>query len=224
MSDEASASRASSAQSRDAVRTGGVISYRGDTLVTNGGTIVELVAARLRDRVTAGTGRGEDRLADGIPILRRGPVRIVPLFSAPSSPDVDERTRHTLDHRASDLGQQIMSACWYSYGDPLSVDLEAPARGGYAAELVRTGAREASWWADDTSALVLVHYGEPSPAPKTRMALHVVPLGWVSERRPTPTKKIPPLDLTWSWEDVVAFAQADATGNVAEQKTEGQGS
>jgi hypothetical protein len=57
---------------------------------------------------------------------------------------------------------------------------------------------------------VLVYYGAPSPAPKARMALHILPVGWVSARRPTPAKKMPTLDLEWGWSDVFALAHSDA--------------
>lgn len=78
----------------------------------------------------------------------------------------------------------------------------------YAAELVRTGANDATWWAVGSDALVLVYYGEPSPKPKSRMALHVVPISWVSARSRGSAKKVSIPDLAWTWPDVVAFAEA----------------
>ncbi|MFS0912090.1 hypothetical protein AB3M89_09885 [Microbacterium sp. 179-I 3D2 NHS] len=191
---------------------GAVISYSGETLVASGADIVE-AASGLLDR-TSRSDRGDRWLTDVVPVLARGSAWIVPLFSAPSSGDVDEEGRRTLDDRASELGQSITSACWYNYGEPLGVALVGRAEGGriFASELVRTGAKDASWWAVGDSALVLVYYGEPSPAPKSRMALHVVPVGWVSDRRPTPPKKMPPLDLAWSWADVVALHRAPVVG------------
>ena len=54
------------------------------------------------------------------------------------------------------------------------------------------------------AALVLVVYGDPIPAPVRAMALHVVPIGWVSERRAP--KRFPPMDLAWSWADAVEVA------------------
>jgi len=48
-------------------------------------------------------------------------------------------------------------------------------------ELLSTEARRADWWGWKDAALVLVVYGDPIPAPVRAMALHVVPIGWVSE-------------------------------------------
>ncbi|MFS0912091.1 hypothetical protein AB3M89_09890 [Microbacterium sp. 179-I 3D2 NHS] len=102
----------------------------------------------------------------------------------------------------------IRSACWYRHGDQVSVDLSSDAEpwNRYVAQLVRTGVRRAVWWQFGDAALVLVVHGDPIPSPPTSMALHVVPVGWVSDRRLTPPKKMPPLDLSWSWADVVALA------------------
>lgn len=67
------------------------------------------------------------------------------------------------------------------------------------------------------SALVLVVYGEPVPAPATLMALQVVPSGWVSQTRPTPPKKLRGLDLAWSWADVVEYAVSETAGSLSGQ-------
>lgn len=211
--------------SRDSIRTGAVITYCDEALVVTGGAIVEAATTKLIGSVPAASRR--DRwLTHDVPVLSRGPAWIIPLFWSPPGSDLGEQHRQMLDSRASELGQSIMSACWYDRGDPSAVKLVAEAEGGrgYTTELVRTGAKNASWWGFGDEALVLVHYGEPSPAPKTRMALHVVPVGWVSERRPTPPKKMPALDLEWSWADVVAFAESNAAGSLSEQNEEGQGS
>ncbi|WP_406247054.1 hypothetical protein ACI7YT_16595 [Microbacterium sp. M] len=119
----------------------------------------------------------------------------------------------------------VRSACEFRQGMQIGVDLrsEAP-RNPYAKELARTGVRRADWWAFGGFAAVLAVYGEPLPAPVSKIALHVVPVGWVSARRPTAAKKMPALDLSWSWADVVAFGESDAAGSLVEHKTEGQGS
>lgn len=214
MSGDASSPRRYSAVSRDSIRDGAVISYSGDTGVVGGMGIVESVESQLLGPIPPRS--REDRwLMDAVPVLSRGAAWIVPLFSAPQSADNGEEAGRTLDIRATELGQSIRSACWYLHGDPLSIDLAGRTGGPgvYSAELVRTGAKNAFWWACGNSAVVLVYYGERSPAPKTRMALHGVPLGWVSTRRPTPVKKMQGLDLAWSWQDVVAFAESNAAGS-----------
>lgn len=73
----------------------------------------------------------------------------------------------------------------------------------------RTSSRCTSLVREDAStlgprAVVLVAYGDPLPAPMTLEGLHVVPAGWVSARRPV--KKIPQIDLAWSWKDVIDLA------------------
>ena len=45
------------------------------------------------------------------------------------------------------------------------------------------------------TSLIVVH-GEPLPAPASASAVHIVPPGWLSTTRPT--RRIPPVDLTWS--------------------------
>lgn len=206
--------------SRGSICSGAVVSYSGDALVVTGDTIIDLVESQLRQASSAHSDRW---LAPGVPALSRGDAWIVPLFWAAPKADIAESQRKQLDMRASELGRSIMGACWYLHGDPISLELDEfnERDHGYAAELVRTGAKAASWWQFDTVAVVLVYYGEPSPEPKTRMALQVVPLGWVSARRPTPAKKMRQLNLAWSWADAVAFAEADSAGSLTEQSTEG---
>ncbi|MDW4573528.1 hypothetical protein R8Z57_12160 [Microbacterium sp. M3] len=222
MSGEERSPRECAALSRDAIRTGAVISYCGDELVVTGGALVEAVTAALLGPAAPKPG-GDRWLTPEVPVLSRGPAWIVPLFWSPSTSDLGRQQHELLDRRGSELGQAIMSACWYLRGEPLGIELEGDADGGrgYAAELVRTGAKDASWWGFGDDALVLVYYGDPSPAPKTRMALHVVPVGWVSARRPTPAKKMPALNLEWDWAAAVAFAEADAAGSLSEHNEEG---
>ncbi|WP_342001299.1 hypothetical protein MRBLWH7_001772 [Microbacterium sp. LWH7-1.2] len=225
MSGDEGPRRVCTALSRDSIRTGAVITYCDEALVVTGGGIVEAAMAKLIGSVPTASRR--DRwLMQHVPVLSRGPAWIIPLFWSPPESDLGEEHRQTLDDRGSELGQSIMSACWYHRGDPSAVELvgEAESGRGYTAELVRTGAKNASWWSLGDEALVLVYYGEPSRARKTRMALQVVPVGWVSERRPTPPKKMPALDLEWDWADAVAFAESDAAGSLSERNEEGSGS
>lgn len=222
MRNHAEASERSAALSPESIQTGAVISFDGESLVASGEDIIGAVESLLTSR--GGSLDRRDRwLTDDVAALSRGDAWIVPLSWHPPLPAIDDVTRRTLDARASELGAGIRDACSYRSGDPLVIDLASD--GSYATELARTGAKNAAWWEFGNFAVVLVFYGNAGPAPKESMALQVVPIGWVSERRPTPRKKIPPLNLEWSWTNLVEFASAgDAhtAGSLAGQKTEGQ--
>lgn len=132
----------------DSDRKGAVISYSDDTLVVTGGAIVDAVESQLLDP-TSPTNRHDHWLLDVVAVLSRGTAWIAPLFWSPQSANISDKARQALDVRASELGHSIMSACWYNYGDPLGIDLAGQFEGArdYVGELVRTGAKDASWWA-----------------------------------------------------------------------------
>ena len=190
--------------SADSLRTGAVITFHGDRMVASGGTIVDAAVQQLTSTAPA---TGDRWLTPEVPALSRGDAWIVPLFWMPDADDLAETEREALRTRAHELGQSIISACRYAYGEPVSVDFDG--RGGpalYAAELAHTGVAAAAWWAVGDRAIVLVYHRAHDGAPTLRMALHIVPIGWVSERRPTKAKKMPRLNLAWKWADVVDFA------------------
>lgn len=220
----ADAPRSFSALGAASVRTGAVVSFSDDSLVVDGEAIVAAIEAQL----TARTARPEPRdqwLLPMVPVLRRGSVWIVPLAWEPTDAAADTAAVDSVDtlaSRATDLRSSVRSACWYRAGEAIGVDL-APdsALRPYAAELVRIGARTAFWWDFDDSAVVVVVSGRD----QSLTAIHVVPLGWVSERKPS--KKVPPMDLTWSWADVVALAHpgtASAADSLSVAQDEGQNS
>lgn len=193
------------------IQAGAVISYSADTLVASGEEIVAAIESRLTRPVLSGEA-GDQWLTGPVPALARGTAWIVPLAWVP------DRDDETLRTRVTELWAAVRAACEYRHGAQIGIDLDDA--GPYPRELVRTGARRADWWDAGDSAIVLVVYGEPIPAPIRLMAVQVVPIGWVSQRRPTAAKKMPALDLAWSWADVVAFAGtggADATASLAEQ-------
>lgn len=193
--------------SSGSLRTGAVVSFHGDRLVASGADIVQAARSQLID----GALKHRDQwLTHDVPVLSRADAWIIPLFFVPEASTLDEAGRQLLDSRASELGQSIMSACRYEHGEPLSVDFDrhdGPAV--YAAELARTGATDGAWWAVGDFAIVLVYYRAHVGAPKQRMALHVVPVGWVSVHHPTKAKKMPNLDLAWNWADVVNVRWSD---------------
>lgn len=185
--------------------TGAVITFDGDHLVTFGDSIFTAAEARLTN-VAAAPERRDHWLTPDVPVLSRGEAWIVPLFWMPADSLLDDAERQALSARAAELGQSIMGAGWYGHGDALSIDFEADGGPGiYAAELARAGVTRAAWWAVGSFALVLAFHR--ASGADQRMALHVVPVGWVWSWRPTPAKKMPPLDLSWTWDEVVSFVR-----------------
>ncbi|MFC6325271.1 hypothetical protein ACFP59_05045 [Microbacterium koreense] len=192
----------------ETVETGAVASLGGGGLVTSGEAIVAAVESRLS---AAGRhGETSPELLDGaVPVIDRSPAMIVPLAWVPEAPPARVADDQDLSRIAGELWSAVRSACGYRHGEGigLALDAETAGRAGYASELVRTGVRRADWWSFGAAAVVLAVYGEPLPAPLSRVALHVVPIAWVSERSPRAAKapKVPRLD--WSWADAVAIAE-----------------
>lgn len=184
------------------LREGAVVSFDGDTLVTTGAAIVEAIERKLREGAHGAPGVS-DRLIDGVPLLVRDRVWIVPLSSVPAATTLVV-AGEPLSMRASELAQSVGAECSYGHGQPIGIDLVQ--NRPYVRALAATDARSALWWEMSDRALVLVRYRDVGERPSERAAIQVVPTGWVSTRRPTPAKKVPRLDLAWSWSDVVALA------------------
>ncbi|MDJ1112829.1 hypothetical protein [Microbacterium dauci] len=138
-------------------------------------------------------GSSDLRLPQGVTALARGAAQVIPLAWGPADTSTETRAR------MNELWSGVRTACEFRHGTGLDVPVDAPDT-AYAAELARCGVRRADWWASGESALVLVVHGGPLPSPSTAMALHVVPLGWVSELRRSKKMVVP--DLAWSREDV----------------------
>ncbi len=170
---------------------------RDDGIVSPGGHDPAAVAERILDAIEDHDGVAPaGALLDGLPVLIRDEARIVPLAWRPP-----EAASEVFPATANEIWTAVRSACEHRHGSGLSVGLEQdPPRNAYIRELARTGVRRADWWASEQSALVLVVHGEPVPAPLTASALHLVPLGWVSDRRPA--RRVPPTDLAWSPADI----------------------
>ncbi|OAH50757.1 hypothetical protein [Microbacterium oleivorans] len=168
-----------------------VRSEDGEGALVRAGRIVDEIEARLVDA------RGDEpdgELIPGTPLLRRGEVSIVPLSWEPPTSD---EIRAAVRERASELWRGIRSACEYRHGVALAVEPgDGAPPNAYVRALQRHGVRRADWWGSDDRAIVLVVHGEPLPAPASASAVHIVPLGWLSTTRPT--RRIPPVDLTWS--------------------------
>jgi hypothetical protein len=191
------------------IAEGAVVSFRGDVLVESGDGIVAAVESRLTD-AAASTRHEDGWLTDAVPVLTRGVAWIVPLAWVPDGDADDDASRRTLMTRATELWSAVRAACAHRHGEPIGMDLESPAgaQRRYADELVRTGARRADWWRFDRSAVVLVVYGRPLPSPLSRIAVHIVPAEWTSERPRSASKNAAIPDLGWSWADVVALGGA----------------
>ncbi len=189
---------------------GAVVSFDGDTLIATGGAIVEAIENRVRD--ARATRPLPPTLLDGaVRLLERGEAWIAPLSFVPFAAGDRLVAGERLATRAAELARGVVSACWFAHGDPVEIDVEATGSDRpYADELARTGARSASWWDVDGTALVLVHYRDGGRT--ERSAVHLVPVGWVSTTRPTPRKKLPRMDLDWSWGDVVSSLPDTAIG------------
>jgi len=164
-------------------------------------TIVEAVVRRLIDPATS-VGSGREDPASALPVIERGEVRIVPLAEI-HDPLPGQDGPDDFPARASTLWMRTRSALEYRFGMPVGVDLQDGAN-PYLRELARTGVQVAHCWILDARALLLVAEGPPPPAPTNRLALHVVPSGWVSTRRPA--RRIPAVDLSWDWPDASGAA------------------
>jgi hypothetical protein len=148
----------------------------------------------IADQVVTAVERSQHaQLPAGVAVVARGDALVIPLSWEPTATSAEAHSR------ASELWSGVRAACEFRHGEALSVPVDTPDT-AYAAELARCGVRRADWWGSGGSALVLVVHGGPLPSPSTAMALHVVPLGWVSELRRSRKMVVP--DLAWSREDV----------------------
>lgn len=167
---------------------------------------------------------GERKRAD-IPILERGSALVLPL-AVQADPASSGREPREEDRRMRILADAIRDACEYREGKAIALDLDQ--RGtdrvaAYVSALRRAGATEAHYWAyGDRHGVVLVWTGDASNGTRT-LALHIVPIGWVSDRRAKAA--IDQIDVTWSSADVAAFAGADQSrvaGSLTQVNEEGQ--
>ncbi len=124
-----------------------------------------------------------------LPLVTRGDARIVPLAAQLGTPTGDPREQR---HRMRLLADGIDGACEYRAGRGIRIDL---ARTGddevaaYTAALREANTTEATWWEiDQAHGVTLVWTGDENHGDLT-LALHVVPISWVSERRTRPAAR-----------------------------------
>lgn len=139
---------------------------------------------------------------DSLPLVTRGDARIVPLAAQLGTPTGDPREQR---HRMRLLADGIDGACEYRAGRGIRIDL---ARTGddevaaYTAALREANTTEATWWEiDQAHGVTLVWTGDENRGDLT-LALHVVPISWVSERRTRPAARW--IDVRWDpteWPD-----------------------
>ena len=182
----------------------------GAVLATDGEPIVADIELMLE-----APGRGRPArsgvVAGGIPLIDRGDVVIVPLVWNPPEPSGSDEEREAALQRASGLWRGVRSACAYRHGNEIAVPLlpRSADSDGYTRALVESGARSAVWWLFGQYAVVMVVAGEPLPAPLTHLSLHIVRADTSVPGAIAPIVEHD-VDVSWTWDDVVAAARADS--------------
>jgi len=177
------------------------------------------VVARHVDALVAGAGdEARAEVPTGrIPSFTRGDATIVPLAAQHGTQHGDPREQRS---RMRALAGDVDGAWEYRAGRGIPLDL---ARTGddevaaYTAALREAGATEATWWeVDPAHGVTLVWTGDENRGDLT-LALHLVPIAWVSDRRTH--RATARIDVRWSPAEVVppASAASDPADSVAEQ-------
>lgn len=138
------------------------------------------------------------------PVLVRGQATILPLAwrGDPRGTGVDPE-------EIAAFASQMQNAGMYWAGNwrVLSLaDRRADSIGSYTSALREAGATAVDCWTySETTGLALVRAGDEEEGTLS-LALHVVPVSWVSE--PRARKAVHGIDVRWSWADVVALRAA----------------
>ena len=188
----------------------------GAALPVSAAAVLDAIVSRLAEP-KAPVERRDQWLADDVLVFSRGDAWIVPLSWTPAHPDIDGSEYPHAADRASTLFAQIGTAAEHQHGWPIALGLRAQhgaesprdEKSRYTAELTRTGATSASWWAFGDVAVVRILHRSADQEPSTQMALHVVPTHWVKEGQRRKKAAGAPLDLGWSWADVVEFTRTE---------------
>ena len=176
------------------VTEGALLPFEGRSLMTDAGG---LPPAALE-------AQGDGWLSPENPVLVRGEATILPLAwrGRPDGAGVDPE-------EISTFASQMQNAGMYWAGSwrvlPLD-DTRSDSIGSYTAALREAGATQVDCWTySETTGLALVTAGDED-AGTLSLALHVVPVSWVSER--WIGKPVRGIDVRWSWDDVVALRSA----------------
>ncbi|WP_243231920.1 hypothetical protein [Microbacterium sp. CIAB417] len=170
--------------------------------------------------------KGLDELLDGtsgadrIPVVDRGPLKILPLMLQDVSSGGDEQRR-----RMATLATSVADALEQREGRGIAADLEDWGPGSvasYAAAVKAAHAVEARWWEyGQTHAVVLVTSDDGTGS--RSLALQIVPVSWVSERRAEGEHS--GIDAHWSWNDIAAWRDAASSADsLGAGRREGEGS
>lgn len=143
-------------------------------------------------------------------VLRRGPATIIPLAvqaGASSQRDPDEEVR-----RAGALANDLTVVLDHHQGSGLALGFDqnhwSDTVDAYVASLRRAGATHARFWGfgNVQTAVVLVWSGDKE-ARTRKLALHLVPSSWVSDRYDGKPERV---DLRWDADSVQATKEKDA--------------
>lgn len=148
------------------------------------------------------------------PILVRGLVKILPLAWLG-----DPRSGYNPAVSSTEIAafaSRVQSAGMYWAGPWRVLDLDTRSSdsiGSYTAALRSAGATHVDCWTYSESVGLALAWAGDEDAGTMSLALHVVPVSWVSE--PRVTKPVPGVDVRWSWADVIAL-RANPPGGAAE--------
>lgn len=194
---------AAAAFSSASLRSGAILPFEGRSLLMRGDGLPAAALEAERD----------GWLGPETPILVRGAARILPLAwrGDPRSGD----TPHAEPGAIAQLDHRMQSAGMYWAGPWRVLDLgeaRSDSIGSYTAALLAAGAvRVDCWTYSETVGLALVRAGMEDEGTRS-LALQLVPVSWVSERRAG--KAVRGIDVRWSWAEVIALHAARSGAGV----------
>ena len=145
-------------------------------------------------------------LSPNNPVLVRRQVRILPLAWRG---DVNADGGGVTDAEIAAFASQMQNAGMYWAGNWRVPDLSetrSDSIGSYLAALRDAGATRVNWWTySESVGIALVWAGQVEDGTMS-LALHIVPVGWVSERHAG--KAVRGIDVRWSWAEVSALASS----------------
>lgn len=145
-------------------------------------------------------------LSPNNPVLVRRQVKILPLAWRG---DADSNGGGVTHAEIAGFASQMQNAGMYWAGNWRVPDLSekrSDSIGSYLAALRDAGATRVNWWTySESVGIALVWAGQVEDGTMS-LALHIVPVGWVSERHAG--KAVRGIDVRWSWAEVSALASS----------------
>lgn len=146
-------------------------------------------------------------LSPNNPVLVRGAARILPLAwrtgasrAAGGAVTADEFAEFVSQLQGAGVywagGWRTLEEVFAHRGDSIA---------SYATALREAGATQANVWTFSEDIGLALVWGADDDSDTVSLAFHIVPAGWVSERRVG--KPVRGVDLRWSWSDVVRMHQ-----------------